>query len=85
LKARTGIRIEQFQQIALVLFGAGLYHLAIFKLEFNAFDGAPLGSGVEAVSAQASVAAKRTPQSTHPDAVRAALEELKHWLEGGRQ
>ena len=37
----------------------------------------------EAVSAQASVAAKRTPQSTNPDAVRAALDELKSWLAGG--
>ena len=31
----------------------------------------------------ASVAAKRTPQSTNPDAVRAALDELRGWL-GGR-
>ena len=34
----------------------------------------------EAISAQASVAAKRTPQSTNPDAVRAALDELAGWL-----
>jgi len=33
-----------------------------------------------AVSAQASVRAKRTPQSTNPDAVRAALDELGGWL-----
>jgi len=37
----------------------------------------------EAVSARASVAAKRTPQSTNPDAVRAALDELGRWLDGG--
>jgi hypothetical protein len=30
------------------------------------------------------VAAKRTPQSTSPDAVRAALGELAAWLEGRR-
>ena len=33
-----------------------------------------------AVSAHASVRAKRTPQSTNPDAVRAALDELGGWL-----
>ena len=32
------------------------------------------------VSAQASVARKRTPQSTNPDAVAAALHELRGWL-----
>jgi argininosuccinate lyase len=34
----------------------------------------------EAVSAIASVRARRTPQSTHPDAVRAALDETRAWL-----
>ena len=34
----------------------------------------------QAVSASASVARKRTPQSTHPDSVAAALAELKTWL-----
>ena len=34
----------------------------------------------EAISAMASVARKRTPQSTHPDAVRLALTELRGWL-----
>ncbi|HNV01761.1 MAG TPA: argininosuccinate lyase [Vicinamibacterales bacterium] len=37
-----------------------------------------------AISAAASVAAKRTPQSTNPEAVRAALDELRAWLGGGR-
>ena len=32
------------------------------------------------ISAAASVARKRTPQSTHPDAVTAALAELRAWL-----
>ncbi len=36
-----------------------------------------------AISARASVAAKRTPQSTNPAAVRAALEELARWLGTG--
>ena len=36
----------------------------------------------ESVSARASVAAKKTPQSTNPDAVRAALDELRAWLAG---
>jgi argininosuccinate lyase len=34
----------------------------------------------DAVTAAASVARKRTPQSTHPDAVSSALAELKAWL-----
>jgi argininosuccinate lyase len=34
----------------------------------------------EAVSAAASIQKKRTPQSTHPDAVAAALGELREWL-----
>jgi argininosuccinate lyase len=34
----------------------------------------------ERVSAAASVAAKRTPQSTAPEAVRAALKETREWL-----
>ena len=34
----------------------------------------------QAVSALASVRARRTPQSTHPDAVAAALAETRAWL-----
>ncbi|HET7219946.1 MAG TPA: argininosuccinate lyase [Vicinamibacterales bacterium] len=34
----------------------------------------------QAVTAAASVAKKRTPQSTHPDAVAASLTELEAWL-----
>ena len=34
-----------------------------------------------AIAPSASVMKKRTPQSTHPDAVRAALAELRAWLE----
>jgi argininosuccinate lyase len=36
----------------------------------------------EATSAAASVRLKRTPQSTRPDAVRAALAETRQWLAG---
>jgi argininosuccinate lyase len=35
----------------------------------------------QAVTAAASVAKKRTPQSTHPDAVAKALAELRAWIE----
>jgi argininosuccinate lyase len=35
---------------------------------------------IGAITAANSVAAKRTPQSTSPDAVAAALEEVKGWL-----
>ena len=40
---------------------------------------------VQAATALASVQAKRTPQSTHPDAVRAAVDESRAWLEGLRR
>lgn len=35
------------------------------------------------VTAAASVRVRKTPQSTHPDAVRAALQELRSWLAQG--
>ena len=35
------------------------------------------------VTAAASVRARKTPQSTHPDAVSAALADLRSWLAGG--
>jgi argininosuccinate lyase len=42
------------------------------------------GADVRAfISPSASVARKRTPQSTHPDAVAAALRETRLWLENG--
>ena len=34
------------------------------------------------ITGRASVEARRTPQSTHPDAVRAALADLRAWIEG---
>ena len=40
---------------------------------------------VESVSPRASVAAKKTPQSTNPEAVRAALDEVRAWLAGPRR
>lgn len=36
---------------------------------------------LERITTRASVAARRTPQSTHPDAVRAALDEVRGWLD----
>ncbi len=35
---------------------------------------------IERVTTRASVAARRTPQSTHPEAVQASLRELQDWL-----
>ena len=35
---------------------------------------------IDRVTTRASVAARRTPQSTHPDAVQASLREIKDWL-----
>jgi argininosuccinate lyase len=49
--------------------------------EWRAFSGR-IGADVgDAISARASVCAKRTPQSTNPEAVRAALGELAAWLD----
>lgn len=36
----------------------------------------------QAVTPEASVRARKTPQSTSPDAVRQSIEEAKHWLSG---
>ena len=36
------------------------------------------------ITGQASVEARRTPQSTHPDAVRAALDGVRSWVEAER-
>jgi argininosuccinate lyase len=40
---------------------------------------------LQAATALASVQAKRTPQSTHPDSVRAAIDEGRVWLRGIRR
>jgi argininosuccinate lyase len=37
---------------------------------------------IERVTTRASVEARRTPQSTHPEAVQASLRELREWLQG---
>jgi argininosuccinate lyase len=37
----------------------------------------------QAITPAASIAKKRTPQSTHPDSVKAALAELRRWLSAG--
>ncbi len=37
----------------------------------------------EHITAAASVRVRKTPQSTNPDAVKAALQELRDWLAGG--
>jgi len=35
-----------------------------------------------AITPRASVERKRTPQSTHPDAVAGALKDLRAWIDG---
>jgi argininosuccinate lyase len=40
---------------------------------------------MKVVTAQASVRAKRTPQSTNPDAVKAQLAEMERWLENAKK
>jgi argininosuccinate lyase len=38
----------------------------------------------DAITAAASVGRKRTPQSTHPDSVAAALDDVRAWIESVR-
>jgi argininosuccinate lyase len=40
---------------------------------------------IDRVTTRASVEARRTPQSTHPDAVQAALDDIRSWLDAGVQ
>jgi argininosuccinate lyase len=53
---------------------------ALSPAEWQAHSTAFGADVAEAISAQASVAAKRTPQSTNPAAVRSALDDLSAWL-----
>jgi len=50
--------------------------------EWRAFSDRIGPDVADAIRAGASVAAKRTPQSTHPEAVSAALDEVRGWLAG---
>lgn len=48
--------------------------------EWKAYHPAFGDDVLKVVNAQVSVAAKKTPQSTNPDAVKAQLAEMTHWL-----
>jgi argininosuccinate lyase len=48
--------------------------------EWRAFSDRIDADVAGAISPGASVRAKRTPQSTNPEAVRAALDEVRGWL-----
>jgi argininosuccinate lyase len=48
--------------------------------EWRAFSDRIGADVADAISPRASVRAKRTPQSTNPEAVRAALDEVRGWL-----
>jgi argininosuccinate lyase len=50
--------------------------------EWRAFSDRIGADVADAISPRASVRAKRTPQSTNPEAVRAALDEVRGWLAG---
>jgi argininosuccinate lyase len=50
--------------------------------EWRAFSDRIGADVAGAISPGASVRAKRTPQSTNPEAVRAALDEVRGWLAG---
>ncbi len=53
---------------------------ALTPAEWKAYHPAFGDDVMKAVTAQASVRAKKTPQSTNPDAVKAQLAEIRQWL-----
>jgi argininosuccinate lyase len=65
------------------LVGAGRSFESLTQEEWRGYS--PLfDADVQAyITPEASIARKRTPQSTHPDAVAEALEELRGWLAKG--
>ena len=55
---------------------------ALTPAEWKAYHTAFGEDVMKVVTAQASVRAKKTPQSTNPDAVKAQLAEIQQWLSG---
>ena len=53
--------------------------------EWKAYHPAFGDAVMKVVTAQASVRAKKTPQSTNPDAVSAQLAEIRQWLAGAQK
>ncbi|MFP5378562.1 MAG: lyase family protein, partial [Vicinamibacteria bacterium] len=62
------------------LLGAGRHFESLTVEEWRAFSDLFEDDVRERVTAEASVRARRTPQSTAPEAVAAALAELRGWL-----
>jgi len=67
-------------QIVRDLVAAGRDFSALSVADWRRYDARFDESIVATVTAEAAVAAKRTPQSTRPEAVRHALENVKTWL-----
>jgi argininosuccinate lyase len=81
---RTGVPFRQAHEVVGAMVRRLLDDRRTFEsltlAEWRAFHPA-FGPDIQAaVSADASVRARRTPQSTHPDAVGAALTESRAWV-----
>jgi argininosuccinate lyase len=63
------------------LYAAGRDFSALSMADWQRYDGRFDEHVFEAITPEAAVASKRTPQSTRPDAVAAALAETKRWLD----
>jgi argininosuccinate lyase len=67
-------------RIARELYEAGRDFAALTLADWQRYHGAFESDVFKAITPEAAVAARRTPQSTNPAAVAAALAELKNWL-----
>jgi argininosuccinate lyase len=63
------------------LYGAGRDFSSLSLADWQRYDSRFDDSVFQAITPEAAVASKRTPQSTQPAAVAAALEETRQWLE----
>jgi argininosuccinate lyase len=63
------------------LYAAGRDFSSLSVADWRRYDGRFDERVLEAIAPEAAVASKRTPQSTRPAAVAAALAETREWLE----
>ncbi len=64
------------------LYAAGRDFSALSLADWQRYDSRFEAGVLEAITPEAAVASKRTPQSTNPSAVAAALAETRRWIDG---
>ena len=67
------------------LYAAGRDFSSLSLADWQRYDARFDGRVLEAIQPEAAVASKRTPQSTQPAAVAAALTETRRWLDAARR